>query len=161
MKVLGVVLTVLGAFLGVGQFRRQSLSELRLGRALTYDLAVMKREICISRRTIPAICLALQEGGAGEIFWEPLRDSIEKRDMPVQNCWEAVTRQLPDRFSVRLAPLGPLLGAGGADLGKAIDEVREELLQDLRAAEQNMSASMRLACAVCFSGACFLILMLY
>ena len=40
MKVLGVVLTVLGAFLGVGQFRRQSLSELRLGRALTYDLAV-------------------------------------------------------------------------------------------------------------------------
>lgn len=161
MKALGVVLTVLGAFGGVSRFRWQLLSELRLGRALACDLAVLKREICVARRTLPAICLTLQEGGAGELFWEPLRALLEKGEMPVQRCWETVTRCLPGHFSVRLAPLGPLVGNGGAVLGKAIDEVREELLQDISNAERNMAVSMRLACAVCFSGACFLILMFY
>lgn len=81
--------------------------------------------------------------------------------MPVQLCWEAATEQLPPALSVRLAPLGMLLGDGGTILASAIDEVREELLEDLGKAERELPMSMRLVGAVCFSSAFFLILMLY
>ena len=161
MKALGAVLTVVGAFLGFMQFRRQSVSDLKLGRALVCDLAVLKREICISRRTLPSICLAFRKSRTGAVFWEPLGRSLEMGGIPVQNCWETMTGRLPDNCAVRLAPLGPLLGDGGVILAKAIDEVREELLRDLIDAERNISLSMRLAGAVCLSCACFLILMFY
>lgn len=161
MKAFGVVLTIAGALLGSVQFWRQSVSELKLGRALAGDLAVLKREICISRRTLPSICLAFQNSRTEAVFWEPLRCSLEKDGMTVQHCWETVIKRLPDNCAVRLVPLGPLLGDGGAVLAKAIDEVREELLRDISDAERNLSMSMRLVSAVCVSGACFVILMLY
>ena len=161
MKSLGVVLTLAGAFLGVFQFRRQSLTELRLGRALLCDLAVLKREICISRKTLPSICMGFGSTTSGQAFWEPLGVALKERGMPVQKCWESITGQLPERLAVRLAPLGALLGDGGTVLAGAIDEVREEMLRDLSDAERSLSLTMRLVGAGCFSGAAFLILMLY
>lgn len=161
MKSLGVVFTIVGAVLGVFQFRRQAVTEIRLGRALLCDLAVLKREICISRRTLPSICIGFGNSASGQAFWGPLRVALEERKMPVRQCWESITGQLPDALAVRLAPLGALLGDGGAVLAKAIDEVREEILGDLGDAERNLVLSLRLVGAVCFSGAFFLILMLY
>ena len=161
MKILGSLLMMVGALYAFLQFRRQSIFELNLGRELVCDLAVLKREICISRRALPLICLGFRNRGSGQVFWEPLRCILAEKKLPVPRCWEAATEQLPPALSVRLAPLGLLLGDGGTILASAIDEVREELLKDLGAAERELSLSMRLVGAVCFSSAFFLILMLY
>lgn len=161
MKILGSILMMVGALYAFLQFRRQSISELNLGRELAGDLAVLKREICISRKTLPLICLGFRNRRSGQVFWEPLRCILAEKKMPVQYCWETATEQLPPALSVRLAPLGVLLGEGGSILASAVDEVREELLKDLGEAERELSLSMRLVGAVCFSSAFFLILMLY
>ena len=161
MKILGSILMMVGALYAFLQFRRQSISELNLGRELVCDLAVLKREICISRRALPLICLGFHNKRSGRFFWEPLRCILAEKKLPVQRCWEAATEQLPPFLAIRLAPVGLLLGDGGTILASAIDEVREELLKDLGEAERELSLSMRLVGAVCFSSAFFLILMLY
>ena len=59
-----------------------------------------------------------------------------------------------------LAPLGPLLPAGGERLAAAIEETREELAGFLRAETARQASRGRVTAALCLSGACLLILVL-
>ena len=59
-----------------------------------------------------------------------------------------------------LAPLGPLLPAGGERLAAAIEETREELAGFLRAETARQASRGRVTAALCLSGACLLMMML-
>lgn len=67
---------------------------------------------------------------------------------------------LPVPLGSILAPMGPLLPAGGERLGAAIDETREELTRFLQTEEERQGQAGRLTAGVCLSGACLLILVL-
>lgn len=161
MKTVGAVLILLGAMGGYARYRQQRMLFLRLGRALVNDLAVLKREICVCRRTLPGILEQdLCRGAGAEYLWKNLSILMVDRTRGLENCWIMAARELPERLSERLVSLGPLLREGGETLGRAIDEAREELLEDLRGEERRNASSMRLAGAAFISGACFLILVL-
>lgn len=161
MKAVGAVLILCGAIGGYLRFRRERLLMIRLGRALAGDLAVLKSEVCIRRRTLPAILeQELRCGIGADFFWTPFRALLVENRLSVRRCWEAALSGLPGRLRLHLAPLGAMLGEGGAPLAQCLDEVREELLREVHDEESRCANSLRLAGALCLSGACFLILIL-
>lgn len=161
MRAAGAVLILCGAIWGYLQFRRERMLTIALYRALASDLAVLKSEVCIRRRTLPAILSQeLTQGVGAAYLWIPFQTLLAQNQCSVQEGWHTVLQALPGQFRVHLAPLGALLAGGGAPLGQCLDEVREALLRDLHGEERHYADSLRLAGAICLSGACFLILIL-
>lgn len=161
MKILGSGLIFLSALHVFLQFRLQKLLELRLRKALLYDLAILKSGICVYRKTLPAICETdLKNGLASQYLWKPLAKFMAEGYIPVYECWSIAVKNLPSSLGERLNPLGLLLSEGREPLGRAIDEVREELLSDIHTEESKISVSLRLAGATCLSVASLLILLL-
>ena len=155
MKVWGAVCILFGALYSFLQFRQQMTFAIHLKRSLVSDLAVLKNGVCVYHRTIPAICdVELKNSFSAPYLWIPLRKFLQENNHSAQWCWEKAACDLPDSIGLHIGMLGPLLGRGGEGFARAVDEVRENLLEDIRAEESRMSSSLRL------SGACFLILIL-
>ena len=163
MKLLGAGIILFCTLYGYLQYRRQKQFVLQLGRILLRDLAVIRFEICIRRRSLPDILTCdVIDGLGNEILWKPFVLLLGEKDgiMTIQQCWEDALERLPQMLRRRLYPLGSLLSIGGSHLEQLIDEVRRELLEDLCREERQQRMSFRIAGAMCFSGACFLILVL-
>lgn len=164
MRALGTVLVLLG---GVGlwmQLRREALRPIRVGRAILSDLALLRLEVCTRRRSLPELLeTTLDQGLGAETLWRPLGERIRRgrgagESLPA--CWAGAVEALPVPLGSILAPMGPLLPAGGERLGAAIDETREELTRFLQTEEERQGQAGRLTAGVCLSGACLLILVL-
>ena len=163
MKRLGVLIVLWGAGGCYLLQRRQRLQPLRVGQALLGDLAVLRYQICVRRTPLPVILERDLTSGAGaEAFWLPLGDLLAGpgAGKTLPNCWEQVAAELPGPLRRMLAPLGPLLPAGGAELERAINETREELTGFLRSERERQAMAGRLSAALCLSGASLLILVL-
>ena len=161
MKLLGACLIMLGSggcWL-VWERRRKAVTELY--RSLLQDLAVLGWSICVRRRSLPDIAAScFPSGAAAERFWRPLLRMLERQELPLQDCWRAAARLLPEPLPGILDPLGELLGVGGNVLQGAVDETREELAGYLRERQRQEAQQGRLAAALCVSGALTLILVL-
>lgn len=159
MRAVGIIMIALSAVGGYSVYRRAALLKLQLIRALAEELALLRCQICIHRRPLPAILDGeLCRGVGGEYLWKPLAEFLRRSEGTVQSCWEQAMDELPGMIAVRLAPLGRLLPVGGESLSRAIEEVREELLALAREQQERQSVELRLSAAVCFSlAALFLI----
>lgn len=165
MSALGALLVLWGAGGLYVLRRRQDMLPLRLGRALLEDLAVLRRQICLCRAPLPAILAKeLCRGPGAQALWESLARRLERAQagegVSLSRCWTAAVRELPQPLGELLAPLGPLLPAGGGALARAIDETREELTRYLRREQERQSMAARLTAAACLSGAALVILVL-
>ncbi len=164
MRAMGTVLVLLGAAGAYLLRRRQELRPLQVGQALLGDLAVLRFAICVRRMPLPRVLGEnLSQGPGGEALWGPLLAKLrENRGQGVllYCCWDSTVVALPGELPRILAPLGPLLPAGGERLGAAIDETREELAAYLRAERVKQAQEGRLTAGLCLAGACLLILVL-
>lgn len=162
MRWLGALLVLAGAGGGFVLVRQQSLLPMRLAQALLVDLGVLSGRICGARKPLPAILTDDLAAGLGARFlWGPLLTLLEQeRGHSLPDCWARAADSMPPPLNSLLAPLGPLLPAGGPALARAIEETREELTGFLREERARQAAEGRLAAALCLSGACFLILVL-
>ena len=162
MRLLGVALVLWGAGCLYFTRRRESLLPLRVGQAVLADLAVLRYQVCICRRPLPEICGGFPPDSLGAVFlWGPLgRCLAEQTEPTLPGCWARAAAGLPPPLDEYLAPLGPLLAAGGERLAAAIEETREELTGYLRAETARQAEQGRLTAALCLSGACLLILVL-
>lgn len=165
MKALGALLVLWGAGGIYLLRRRQDTLPIRLGRALLEDLAVLRRQICQREAPLPAILATeLCRGPGAQALWGPLARRLERAQAgegaSLHQCWAGAVRELPPPLGALLAPLGPLLPAGGGALARAIDETREELARYLRREEERQSMAARLTAAACLSGASLAILIL-
>jgi len=152
MRTAGIVMIVLSAFGGYGVYCRTVMQKLQLIRTLTEDLALLRCQICIHRRPLPAILDSeLCHGSGGTYLWKSLAELLRRSEGTVQTCWEKAVSGLPEEVAVRLVPLGRLLPVGGEPLARAIDEVREELVMLARERQERQSVELRLSAAVCFS----------
>lgn len=164
MKSLGAALVLLGAAGACLLRRRQALRPLLVGQALQGDLAVLRFAICVRRLPLPRVLEeTLSKGPGGAALWGPLlaklRENREQGDS-LYCSWDSTVFALPGELPRILAPLGPLLPAGGERLGAAIDETREELAAYLRAERVKQAQEGRLTAGLCLAGACLLILVL-
>lgn len=159
MRAAGIIMIMLSAAGGYYIHRRTAVLRLQLIRALADDLALLRCQICIHRRPLPAILDGeLRCGIGGEYLWMPLEELLQRSQGTVQSCWEQAVGGLPDLIAQRLVPLGRLIPIGGEPLARAIDEVREELLVLAHEQRERQSVELRLSAAVCFSlAALFLI----
>ena len=154
MRWLGALLVLAGAGGGFVLVRQQSLLPMRLAQALLVDLGVLSGRICWARKPLAA-------GLGARFLWGPLLTLLEQeRGHSLPDCWARAADSMPPPLNSLLAPLGPLLPAGGPALARAIEETREELTGFLREERARQAAEGRLAAALCLSGACFLILVL-
>jgi len=163
MKLIGALLVLWGAGSCYFLRRRQRLRPLWAGQALLGDLAVLRHQICVRRTPLPVILERDLTGGAGaEAFWRPLGELLTdpNREKALAACWVLAAEGLPEPLGEILAPLGPLLPAGGTELEQAINETREELTGFLRAERERQATAGRLGAALCLSGASLLILVL-
>lgn len=165
MRLIGAILIFCGALWGYMKYRAQVMLPLRLARALAGDLAVLRSGVCVNRRPLPALLAReLSEGIGAQYVWIPFTNALacsaEGAGMTARDCWTQVVDSLPPPLSVWLLPLGPLLGSGGEVVDQAIDEVREELLCYVHTGEERRSEQLKLSAALCFSGACFVVLLL-
>ncbi len=160
MRGLGALLVLWGAGYVCLQRRREGLLPVRVGRAILEDLAVVDYQIRACRTPLPDILEGAQGLGA-DWLWRPLLERLQSegaRGLPW--CWHETVAALPPPLGRYLAPLGPLLPAGGGRLAAAIEETREELAGFLRAEAARQASQGRVTAALCLSGACLLILVL-
>lgn len=159
MKLVGAVMILASAAGGYLVYRRSAVLTLQILRALAEDLALLRCQICVHRRPLPAILDSeLNRGIGGAYLWEPLAALLKRCEGTVSFCWESAVKALPPQIAVRLAPVGKLLPVGGDTLARAIDEVREELLALARVQQAQQPARLRLSAAMCFSVAALFIL---
>lgn len=161
MKLLGALL-LLGSAGALSLLRRrEGQLPLRLGRALLEDLAVFRYHIQVCRTPLPELLEeVLTDGPGAERLWRPLRARLSEEGDPLPRCWHMAVRTLPPPLGKLLAPLGPLLPAGGDPLAAAIEETREELTRFLREETVRQAARSRITTALCLAGACLVILVL-
>ena len=143
--------------------RREGMRPIRVGRALLGDLSVLSYQICVLRRPLPELLEdALTEGPGAALFWTPLLAALQTAaggpGLPA--CWRQAAEALPAPLDRMLAPLGELIPAGGERLSDAIEETREEIAGYLREETARQTGQSRVTAALCFSGACLLILVL-
>lgn len=160
MRLLGAALVLLGGGLFYRRRRGRELEALALGEALYGDLAALSYRVCVLRQPLPEIVRGLSESGAWEAMWGPLLTALEAGEEGPGTCWQRAAEALPPALEALLAPLGPLLSAGGARLDRAAEAVREDLAAFLRAERQRQAQQGRLTGAVCLAGSCLLILVL-
>jgi len=160
MRVLGALLIFWGAGCLYLQYRRAQLLPVQVGRAILDDLAVVGYQIRFCRSPLPDILEGTQGPGA-DWLWRPLLERLRaqgERGLPW--CWREAAEALPPPLGRYLAPLGPLLPAGGERLAAAIEETREELTGFLREETARQASKGRVTAALCLSGACLLVLVL-
>ena len=158
MKALGCLLIVLGA--GAFCLFRES-EEARLlawGDAMLSDLSRLRREACAVRRPLPqiletALCPTPLTGRA----WQALLLGLDEEG---EMAWERFERAVPSCFAPALMPLGSHLATGGEDLARAIDETREELASHLHRERSERAQRTKLRCALSFSAAALVMLVL-
>lgn len=162
MRGLGAALVLWGAAGLYFIWRRESMLPVRVGQAVLADLAVLRYQVCICRRPLPEICGNFPPDSLGAGFlWEPLgRYLLDGAERTLPDCWARASAGLPPPLDGYLAPLGPLLAAGGERLAAAIEETREELTGYLRAERVRQAEQGRITAALCLCGACLLILVL-
>lgn len=162
MRALGAALILWGAGYFYAVRRREAALPLRAGQAVLADLAVLRYQVCVCRRPLPEICAAyLTEGLGSELVWKPLgRNLLESGERSLPDCWSDAAAGLPPPLDRLLAPLGPLLPAGGERLAAAIEETREELTKFLSAERARQAEQGRVTAALCLGGACLVILVL-
>ena len=160
MRGAGAVLILWGAAALFLQRRREELLPLRLGRALLEDLAVLSCQVRVCRTPLPRVLSEHLAEGLGAVWlWRPLLERLGGEE-GLPRCWRAAVRALPPPLDRLLAPLGPLLPAGGERRAAAIEETREELTGFVRAEAARQAGQGRITAALCLSGACLLILVL-
>lgn len=161
MKLLGAALLLGSAGAGCLLRRREGMLPLRIGRALLEDLAVLGYQVRICRTPLPELLKETLSRGLGAAWlWRPLLKALEEEGASLPRCWQAVIRDLPPPLGRLLAPLGPLLPAGGETLNHAIEETREELTGFLREESARQASQGRITAALCLAGACLTILVL-
>lgn len=161
MKLLGAALLLGSA--GAWSFLRRLEGQLllRLGRALLEDLAVFRYHVRVCRTPLPELLEEVLDGGPGaDRLWRPLGAILGEKGGDLPRCWRMAVRLLPPPLGKLLAPLGPLLPAGGDPLAAAIEETREELTGFLREETARQAARSRITTALCLAGACLVILVL-
>lgn len=161
MKPAGAALILWGAVWLWLRRRRETMEPIRAGRAVLADLAVLRYQVCVLRKTLPQL---LEETLADRPWlWRPLLVRLraaEGAGTSLPECWRQATETLPPPLGRILDPLGPLLGAGGERLAAAIEETREELARFLREETAQQADRGRITAALCLSGALLLILVL-
>ena len=160
MKGLGILLVLWGTGYFCLQQRRDGLLPVQVGRAILDDLSVVGYQIRVCRTPLPDI-LEGAHGLGADWLWRPLLERLRSegaRGLPW--CWQETAAALPPPLDRYLAPLGPLLPAGGERLAAAIEETREELAGFLRDETDRQASRGRVTAALCLSGACLLILVL-
>lgn len=162
MRAVGAALVLWGALLLYRTRRRESTLPLRVGQAVLADLAVLRYQVCVCRRPLPEICGGFPPDSLSVLLlWEPLGRRLgDDAEETLPDCWARASAGLPPPLDGYLAPLGPLLAAGGERLAAAIEETREELTGYLRAETARQAEQGRVTAALCLSGACLLILVL-
>ena len=123
MSALGALLVLWGAGGLYVLRRRQDMLNRYTYRALLEDLAVLRRQICLCRAPLPAILakeLCRGPGGPGPLgapwpgSWSGPR---RERGSPSPGAGRRQSGSCPSRWGELLAPLGPLLPAGGRGSG--------------------------------------------
>ena len=162
MRAVGAALVLWGALLLYRTRRQESTLPLRVGQAVLADLAVLRYQVCVCRRPLPEICGGFPPDSLSALLlWEPLGRRLgDGAEKTLPDCWARASAGLPPPLDGYLAPLGPLLAAGGERLSAAIEETREELTGYLRAETARQAEQRRITAALCLSGACLLILVL-
>ena len=161
MKLLGAALLLASAGLWSLLRRRERMLPLEIGRALLEDLAVLRYQIQICRTPLLEVLAdRLPDGPGRRWLWKPLSDLLACEGAALPACWQAAADGLPGPLDRLLAPIGPLLPAGGEIFARAVEETREELTGFIRAEHIRQVQSGRLSAALCLSGACLLILVL-
>jgi len=141
--------------------RREAQVPICLGRALLNDLAVFRYQIQTCRTPLPELLEAyLTEGPAANTFWRPLGELLAEEKYPLPWCWQEAAGSLPPPVRRLLAPLGPLLPAGGEALSEAIEETREELTRYIREETVRQATQGRITAALCLAGSSLVILVL-
>ncbi len=160
MKLLGALLLLGSAGAWSLLRRREGQLPLRLGRALLEDLAVFRYHVQVCRTPLPELLEeVLTDGPGADRLWRPLGGFLEEGET-LPRCWSRAVRTLPPPLGKLLAPLGPLLPAGGETLAAAIEETREELTRFLREETARQAAQSRITTALCLAGASLTILVL-
>ena len=160
MKLLGALLLLGSAGAWSLLRRREGQLPLRLGRALLEDLAVFRYHVQVCRTPLPELLEeVLTDGPGADRLWRPLGGFLEEGET-LPRCWSSAVRTLPPPLGKLLAPLGPLLPAGGETLAAAIEETREELTRFLREETARQAAQSRITTALCLAGASLTILVL-
>ena len=160
MKLLGALLLLGSAGAWSLLRRREGQLPLRLGRALLEDLAVFRYHVQVCRTPLPELLEeVLTDGPGADRLWRPLGGFLEEGET-LPRCWSSAVRTLPPPLGKLLAPLWPLLPAGGEALAAAIEETREELTRFLREETARQAAQSRITTALCLAGASLTILVL-
>ncbi len=161
MRAAGALLLLTGAGLWCLLRRREGLLPVRVGRALLADLAVLRYQIQVRRTPLPELLEGTLNRGPGAAYlWGPLLARLREGGASLPRCWGASTEGLPPPLGRMLAPLGPLLPAGGETLAAAVEETREELTRFLREETARQAAQGRITAALSLAGASLLILVL-
>lgn len=161
MKLLGALLVLGSAGCWCLLRRREAMLPIRLGRALLNDLAVFRCQILVCRAPLPELLEdVLTEGPGAQWLWKPLLGLLSEERDSLPRCWHRAVGALPPPLGRLLAPLGPLLPAGGEALERAIEETREELTGFLREESARQASQGRISAALCLAGACLVILVL-
>lgn len=161
MKLLGAMLLLGSAGLWALRRRRENMLPLEIGRALLDDLAVLRYQIQICRTPLPEVLSDLPPDGPGRAwFWTPLAELLRREGAYLPDCWRAAAQGLPPPLDRLLAPIGPLLPAGGDAFARAVEETREELTGYLRAEAARQASQGRITMALCLAGASLVVLVL-
>lgn len=159
LKFLGTLL-VLGSAAGWWLRRRKEMwLPVRIGRALTEDLAVLRFQIEVCRTPLPRI-LDEFTGLGKSWFWGPLAEQLAREAGPPAVCWRDAAVGLPGELGRFLVPVGRMLDGGGEALARAVEETREELAGFLREETVRLTAQGRVNAALCFGGAGLVVLVL-
>lgn len=161
MKLAGALLLLGGAAWWSLLRRREGMEPVKAGRALLEDLAVLRCQIEICRTPMPELLRDMLSGGpGGDMLWKPLEAMLAREGAYLPECWREAVGGLPPPLDRMLAPIGPLLPAGGEALGEAVEETREELARFLQEESVRQAARSRVTAALCLSGAGLVILVL-
>lgn len=159
MKGIGALLVLTGAALFCLLRRRDGLLPVRLARALSGDLAVLRCQICLRRAPLPQILEESLAAGPGALWlWEPLSQRLARGEDAVPLCWAKAVQDLPGPLDRLLGPLGPLLPQGGQPLEAAIEETRAALARFWEEETARQADQGRVTAALCLAGACLTIL---
>ena len=158
MKLIGALLIFTSAIWCYFSICKESRRALQLGDALVADLAILRYEICIFRRSLPWILEErLCKDSRINQFWNIFLSELPKGTV---EAWKSFIILFPDPLDSLLGPLGQHLAAGEDTLARAIDETRAHLTEYISCKRHEQTNQERLRCGLLLSVACFLVLIL-
>ena len=160
MRWIGCVLLLAGGVWGgavwCGQRRRQAA----LGRDLVRQMAALRREVCVGRRPMGEIALALAaEAGESAPFWQVLEAALAGEES-FPHCWQRALEILPELYREALTPLGTALVLGGAEAEALLRQAGEELHRQLCQERESRREQEKLAMVLAVSAAAMTALVL-